>query len=70
MKVVPKLVLILSRRTCNTIYWNSSEAHVMYSALSFQQTPTGVRSSNISRVTTGFVKTIARVPLQKKKKKK
>ncbi len=57
-KVVPKLVLTLSRRTCNTIYWNSN-AHAFCSSLSFQQATTDVHMSNTSRVIADFVKTVA-----------
>ncbi len=37
--VVPKLVLILSGRTCNAIYQNNNEAHVFCTLLSFQHAP-------------------------------
>ncbi len=56
--IVPKLGLILSGRTCNAIYWNSSKAHVFCSALPLQQAPMDVCVSNRPRVTTGFVKTV------------
>ncbi len=36
-KVVPKLVLILSRQTRNAIYCNSNKAHILCSTLLFQQ---------------------------------
>ncbi len=66
---MPKLLLILSRRTCNAIYQNSYEAHVFHSALPFQQAPVNVSITNRSRVTVGFVKTVARTPPKKGKKK-
>ncbi len=66
-KVVPKLVLILSRQTCNTICRNSNKAHVFCSALSFQQALLDVCTSNKFRVIAGFVKTVA-CTLKKKKK--
>ncbi len=53
-RVVPKLVLSLSRWTCNTIYWNSNEVPVFC-----QQAWADVYMSTRSRVTAGFVKTIA-----------
>ncbi len=59
-RFVPKLMLILSRRTFNTTYRNSGEAHVFCSALPFQQATVNVCISNISRVTAGFVKTVVR----------
>ncbi len=36
-KSCPKLVLILSRQTCNSIYWNSNKAHMFRSLLSSQK---------------------------------
>ncbi len=33
--VVPKLVLILSGRTCNDIYWNSDEVNIFCSVFTF-----------------------------------
>ncbi len=68
-RVVPKLVLTLSGRTCNAIYWNSNGAYVFYSSLFFQQAPADACMSNISQVTAGFVKTVAST-LPKKKKGK
>ncbi len=60
--VVPKLVLILFRRTCNTIYHNSNGVHEFYCALLFQQAPIDVCTSNRSRVAAGFVKTVVCTP--------
>ncbi len=51
---------ILSRWICKAIYWNSDEAHVFCSSLSFQQAPLYICMLNRSRVTAGFVKIIAR----------
>ncbi len=67
-KVVPTLVLILSGRTYNAIYQNSDKAHVFCGALPFQQAPTDVCTLNRSRVTFGFVKTVACTPPKKGKK--
>ncbi len=61
-KVVPKLVLILSRRTCNPIYQNYDEAHVYSIALPFQEARAGVCTSSRSQVTADFVKTIVFTP--------
>ncbi len=55
--VVPKLVLVFSRRHCNAIYWNSNEAHVFCSSLSFQQAPTDICVSDRSQVAAGIMKT-------------
>ncbi len=63
--IVPELVLILSRRSCNTICRNSDEAHVFCSTLPFQPAPEDVCISNRSRVTASFVKIIAFIPLKK-----
>ncbi len=63
-KVIPKLVFTLSRWTCNAIYWNLDKARVFCSSLSFQQALVGVRTSNRSRVTAGFMKTVAHTPLE------
>ncbi len=38
-RVVPKLVLTLSGRTCNTIYRNSNKVHIFCSSLLCQQAP-------------------------------
>ncbi len=64
--VVPKLELALSRWTCNATYWNSEEAHVFCSSLSFQQALADVYicMSNRSHVTFGFVKTFAHTSLE------
>ncbi len=58
-KVVPELGLTLPGGTFNTIYWNSNKMHVFCSSSSFRQTPLDVCISNRSRVTAGFVKTVA-----------
>ncbi len=63
-RVVSKLVLTLSGRTCNAIYRNSNEVHVFCSSLSFQQVPEDICTSNRSRVAVGFVKTVVHVPLE------
>ncbi len=55
-------MLTLSERTCNAIYWNSEEAHVFCSSLSFQQAPMDICMTNKTQVTAGFVKTIAHTP--------
>ncbi len=68
-RVVPKLMLLLSGWTCNAIYRNSDKAHVFCSAWSFQQASTDVCMSSRSRVTAGFVKTVACTPPKKGKKK-
>ncbi len=68
IRVVPKLVLILSRQTCNTIHWNSEKAHVFCTVLPFQQAPLGICPSHRTRVTAGFVKTVAHTPPKKKGK--
>ncbi len=60
-KVVPKLMLTLSRRTCNTIYRNSNKANIFCSSLSSQQ-GMDICMSNRSPVTIGFVKTVACIP--------
>ncbi len=68
-RVIPKLVLILFGRTCNTIYQNSNETHIFRSALPFQQASVDVCNSNRSRVTAGFVKTVVcNIPKIGKKK--
>ncbi len=59
IRVVLKLVLILSRQTCNTIYRNFDKSCVFCHALPFQRAPEDVCMSNGSQVTAGFVKTIA-----------
>ncbi len=69
MRVVPKLAPILFGQTCNTIHQNSKKTHVFCSALSFQQAPKDVCMSNRSRVTAGFVKTVAQTPPKKENKK-
>ncbi len=51
-------MLPLSRWTCSVICWNSNEAHVFCSLLSFQLTFADVCISNRSQVATGFVKTV------------
>ncbi len=56
----PKLVLILSGRTCNAIYQNSDEAHIFCSVLPFQQAPSVVCTTNRSQVIADFVKTVGR----------
>ncbi len=66
---VLKLVLILSERTCNAVYWNSDEAHVFCSVLPFQQAPMDVSTSKRCQVTDSFVKTAVQT-LPKKGKKK
>ncbi len=62
-------MLILSGQTSNAIFRNSDEAQVLCSALPFQQIPMEVYTSNRSRVTTGFVKTVVGTPPKKKRKK-
>ncbi len=68
-RVVPKPVLILSRRTWNAIYWNSDKAHVFCSTLPFQQAPTDICMSNRSPVTAGIVKTVVCIPSKRRKEK-
>ncbi len=69
-RVVPRLVLVLSRWTSNTIYWNSNKVHVFCSSLSVQQAPIDVRTSNRSQATDGFMKTISPTALENEKCKK
>ncbi len=54
------MVFTLFGRTYNVIYWNSDEAHVFCSSLSFQQAPVNICMSNRSRATAGFVKTVSK----------
>ncbi len=61
-RVLQKLVLALSRWTCNTIYQNSNKVDIFCSSLFFQQAPADVSMSSRSRVTAGFVKTVAHTP--------
>ncbi len=69
-RIAPKLVFILSGWSCNAIYRNPNEAHVFCGASSFQQAPVDVCISKRSRVTAGFVKTIACTPPKKGEKSK
>ncbi len=69
-KVVSKLVLTFSGRTCNTIYWNPDKAHVFCSSLSFQQAPTDVCMSIRSWVAAGFMRILACTLLQNDRYKK
>ncbi len=69
-RVVPKPVLILPWRSCNAIYRNSDETRVFRSLLSFKQAPVDICTSNISRISTGFVKTVAHTPLENERCKK
>ncbi len=69
-RVVPKLVIILFRRTCNAIYQNSNDALVFWSSLSFHQAFPDASTSNRSWVKAGFVKTVARTPLENEMCKK
>ncbi len=62
--------LILFGWTCNAIYWNSDEVHIFCCTLSFQQPPEDIYMSNRSRVTVGFVKTVACNPPETKRCKK
>ncbi len=66
-KVVLKLVLTLSGWTCNAIYKNSNAVHIFCSSLSFQQAHADDYMLNRSRVTVGFVKTVAHTPLENKR---
>ncbi len=63
-RVVPKLVLTIFGRTSNVFYRNSDKVHVFCSSLSFQQAPEDVCTSNRSRVTAGFVKSMACTSLE------
>ncbi len=69
-RVVPKLLLSLSRRTLNATYQNSNKGDVFRSSLSFQQLLANICMSNRSQVTAGFVKSIVRTPLETKRCKK
>ncbi len=49
---------------------NFDEVYIFCSSLSFQQAPRDICMSNRSRVTAGFVKTVACIPLENERHKK
>ncbi len=61
-------MLIFSRRTVTPSIGILTKHNVFCNALPFQQAPMDVCVSNRSRVTVGFVKTVAYTPPKKKRK--